>query len=200
MLIRDCRVEPCSIKRRRCAAPAWWRAAMTVASGDLGCSISTSSAAMPTYAVTRAHPGLATLPASWAHRRRPARVLNRALTTSVGRSCNSFTLRRWYESQPRRRLRLPATTDGLVKPQGKDGTADDLAETAWEMTPAHSVSGHHERGAAAGERHLESASRLARDGLQADLSSSSRALSQITIKRAQSGAETEAIAPCRTCS
>jgi hypothetical protein len=68
------------------------------------------------------------------------------------------------------------------------------------MTPAYSVSGHHERGAAAGERHLESASLgLARDGLQASLSFSSKALSQITIKRAQSGAETEATAPCRTC-
>jgi hypothetical protein len=87
-----------------------------------------------------------------------------------------------------------------VKPQGKDGTADDLAEKAWETTPVLSVSGDHERGAATGERHLESASRLTRDGLQASLSSSSKALSQITIKRAQSGAETEAIAPCRTCS
>jgi hypothetical protein len=66
-----------------------------------------------------------------------------------------------------------ASLGGLVKPQGKDGTADDLAEKAWEMTPARSVNGDHGRGAAAGERHPESASRLARDGLQASLSSSS---------------------------
>ena len=87
-----------------------------------------------------------------------------------------------------------------MKPQGKDGTADDLAEKAWEMTPAHSVSGHHEVGRrpVSGIRKVPLG--LARDGLQASLSSSSKALSQITIKRAQSGAETEATAPCRTCS
>jgi hypothetical protein len=161
MLIRDCRVEPCEIKRRRRAAPAWWRAAMTVASGE--------RAAQSAHRAQRCRLMRSReLTRDW----RPSRLAGRTAAYQHGfltphydqrrRSCNSFTLRRSYESQPRRRLRLPATTAPVMAAwcsrKGKDGTADDLAEAAWEVTPAHSVSGDHERGAAAGEPHLESAS------------------------------------------
>jgi hypothetical protein len=68
------------------------------------------------------------------------------------------------------------------------------------MTPAHSVSDTMSVGRRPVSGIWKVPLGLARDGLQADLSSSSQVLSQLTIKCAQSGAETEATAPCRTCS
>jgi hypothetical protein len=53
--------------------PACWRAAHDRVIRGPGCSVRSSSAAKPSHAITRARPGLATLPASWAHRRWPRR-------------------------------------------------------------------------------------------------------------------------------